>query len=374
MKGSGVQTNVVITSTNIVSASPDTPALTREDFRTTWQIPPPDDTRYDWVQLKSGEWLKGEIKSLQRDKLSFDSDELDNLTFDWKDVHKLISPTLNTVLIDDGSKRETVIGSLWITREKVIVDFEETVAYPREHLFGIVPGEPTEWNYWSGKVSLGLTLRGGNTEQVDYNARATFNRRTPSTRLTLDYLGNFGETDDIETANNHRVSASFDVFLSRSLFLRVPFGEYFRDPFQNIAHRATLGFGLGYDIFNRFNSSKVEWTVTLGPAYQQVWYDSVQPGEPLSEGTAALVLGTLYNWDITKRVEFTLKYQAQLTTSDTSSSIHHTEFIWELEITKRLDLDVSLIWDYTANPRPDAAGTVPKNSDYRLVLGLGLDF
>ncbi len=114
--------------------------------------------------------------------------------------------------------------------------------------------------------------------------------------------------------------------------------------------------------------------MTLGPAYQQVWYDSVQPGEPLSDGTAALVLGTLYNWDITKRVEFTLKYQAQLTTSDTSSSIHHTEFIWELEITKRLDLDVSLIWDYTANPRPDAAGTVPKNSDYRLVLGLGLDF
>ncbi len=369
-----IVTNTVLTTTNIQASGPDTPALTAEDFRTSWQIPPPDDDRYDWIQLKSGEWLKGDIKSLQKDRLWFDSDELDELEFDWKDVHKLISPTVNTVLIDDGRNRETVVGSLWITRDKVIVDFEETVSYPREHLFGIVPGEPNEWSYWSGKVSLGVTVRGGNTDQLEYNSRVSLARRTTLTRLTLEYLGNFSRTQDTETANNHRATAGFDVFLSRYLFVRVPFAEYFRDPFQNIDHRATVGVGVGYDFFNRFNSPVVEWNVSLGPAYQQTWYESVEPGRPESQGSSAVVIGTLFNWDISRRIEFTLDYSGQFSIQKDVSSTHHTELIWELELTKRLDLDVSFIWDYTANPQTDAAGVTPERSDYRMVLALGLDF
>ena len=367
-------TNRVITTTNIQSQSPDMPAFTAEDFRTRWQIPPPDDDTFDWVQLKSGEWLKGEIKSLQADQLSFDSDELDLLEFKWKDVHKLISPHMNTVLIDDGKNREQALGSLWITRDKVIVDGEDTVSFPRADLFGIVPGVPREVNYWGGKVTLGVSVRSGNTEQVEYNARLSLYRRTPSTRLTLDYLGNFNQTDGVESANNHRATANFDVFVSRKLFLRVPFAEYYRDPFQNIANRLTAGVGVGYDIYNRFNSPVVEWNVTLGPAYQHSWYESVEVGQPNNEGGAAIVVGTRFNWDITKRVEFTFDTRGQLSASEANSSTLHTELIWELEITKRLDVDISFIWDYQADPKADSAGNVPLNSDYRLVLSLGLDF
>jgi putative salt-induced outer membrane protein YdiY len=368
-----VITNAILT-TNIQSQNPDLPAFTEDDFRTNWQIPPPGDDKWDWIQLKSGEWLKGEIKSLQADKLSFDSDELDLLEFKWKDVHKLISPHMNTVLIDDGEKREQVLGSLWITRDKVIVDGEDTLSYPRRDLFGVIPGVPKEINFWSGKFSLGLTLRSGNTEQVEYNARFNLTRRTPATALTLDYLGNFSQTDGVESANNHRATLNFDVFLSRHLFLRIPFVEYYRDPFQNIANRLTAGAGIGYDIYNRFNSPVVDWNVTAGPAFQQTWYDSVEAGQAPSEGGAAIVLGTRFNWDITKRIEFTLDYKGQLSASEANSTTHHTELIWELEITKVLDLDVSFIWDYIADPKPDSSGVLPVNSDYRLVLALGVDF
>ena len=220
-------------------------------------------------------------------------------------------------------------------------------------------GSCHERNYWSGKISFGLTLRGGNTEQIEYNARANLTRRTPSSRLALDYLGNFSETDGTETANNQRASTTFDVFVSRRLFVRVPFVEYYRDPFQNIAHRLTAGAGVGYDIYNRFNSPVVEWNVTLGPAYQQTWYDSVEPGEPQTVGGAAAVIGTRFNWDITSRIEVTLNSQGQISASDTNSSTVHNELLWELELTKVLDLDVSFIWDYTAKPRPDSTGTVP---------------
>ena len=48
----------------------------RDDF-----VPPVDET-FDWIQLTSGEWLKGELKVLYNYKLEFDSDELDLLTFE----------------------------------------------------------------------------------------------------------------------------------------------------------------------------------------------------------------------------------------------------------------------------------------------------
>jgi hypothetical protein len=40
------------------------------------------------IQLKSGEWLRGRLYGMQNRKLEFESDELDDLVFDWKDVHR----------------------------------------------------------------------------------------------------------------------------------------------------------------------------------------------------------------------------------------------------------------------------------------------
>ena len=43
-------------------------------------------TNSDWVQLKSGEWLKGDLKYIQNKEVEFDSDELDQQTLKLKDV------------------------------------------------------------------------------------------------------------------------------------------------------------------------------------------------------------------------------------------------------------------------------------------------
>ncbi len=51
----------------------------------------PSAVEYDWVQLTSNEWLKGEIKGMYKDSLEFDSDKLDLLNIDWKDVKILRS-------------------------------------------------------------------------------------------------------------------------------------------------------------------------------------------------------------------------------------------------------------------------------------------
>jgi hypothetical protein len=45
-----------------------------------------------------------------------------------------------------------------------------------------------------------------------------------------------------------------------------------------------------------------------------------------------------------------------------------------VDITKRLKLNVSYVWDRVQNPKPDSSGVVPGQNDTRLVVGLAVDF
>jgi len=362
----------VVTVTNeILTTNFSLIVSTPEPDRKPTDLPPlnwiPPDDKFDWVQLKSGEWLKGRIKAMQDQKLEFESDELNDQSFDWADVRQLRSPKYLDVLFDDGTAAH---GPVTITPDLVKVQNEETEAYPRALLFSMTPGGSRR-NYWSGKASVGLTLRAGNTEQVEYSAQARLQRRTAGTRLSLDYIGNVSSLDNVESANNHRVNSEFDLWLSRRLYLVVPYLEYYRDPFQNLDSRITGGVGVGYDILY---TPTVEWNVTTGPGYQVVRFDSAQPGEPIEKSNGALTFGSKLDWDITRRLEFILEYRGQYTSKEVGETTHHAVATFSVDVTKQLDLDVSLTWDRISNPKIGADGIEPKPDDLRLIVGLGLDF
>jgi len=367
-------TNYIVTTNVVISTN--TPAVeTRKKSKKSrssapppdlsW-VPPPDS--FDWIQLKSGEWLRGRIKALQDRKLEFDSEELDDLTFDWKDVRQMRSDRTQDVLFVDG---EELSGPVTITPTHVAVGGGTPRVLPRDHLQSLTPGGSKERNYWSAKGSFGLTLRAGNTEQVEYNAQAHLQRRTPATRLSLDYVGNFSSIDGTESANNNQVNGEFDLWLSRRFFLLLPAAEYRTDPFQNLAHRLTVSVGAGYDLVDLPN---VEWNLTAAPAYQHAWFESSQPGEAMDKGTAALVFGSRFDWDITGRIDLTLEYRGQYTSREVGETTHHAVSTLSLELTKRFDLDVSFIWDRIINPKAGEDGVEPKPDDFRLVLGLGVNF
>jgi len=361
-----VITNYVVT-TNVV-LSTNGPALKQSKSvlpDLSW-VPPAD--TFDWIQLKSGEWLKGRVKAMQDRTLEFDSEELDDLTFDWKDIRQLRSSRTQDVLFVN---QDEVSGPVIVTPGHITVGGATPRTFSRDDLQSITPGGSKERNYWSGKLSAGLTVSSGNTKSVDYNAQATLQRRTPATRFKFDYLGVVSSVDDVESANNHRAGVEFDYWLSRRLYLVVPYAEYFRDRFQNIDRRVTGVVGLGYDIVDR---PTLEWNITAGPAYQYTWFDSVQPGEDDSRGTGALSFGSQFDWDITRRIDLILEYRGQYTSREVGETIHHSVSTLSIELTKRFDLDVSFVWDRTQHPKPDSNGDVPKQDDFRLIVGLGVTF
>jgi len=333
-----------------------------------WQPPAPMPDKFDWLQLTSGEWLKGELKVLYEKKLEFDSDKLGLLELDLEDIAMIRSAQIVNVRVVGN---QNAVGQLLLEDDSVKVLGETTAQFERDGLISITAGVPKERNLWSGKATAGANLRSGNTDQTEATGRLVFKRRSIDDRIGLDYIGNYTITNDIESANNHRANGVWDHFVSDRFFLRPAFLEYFRDPFQNIAHRATVGSGLGYQLID---TSRTEWSVFAGPAYQWTSFEDVEPGEDDSEGTWALSAGTNLDHELTGDIDLFYEYRFQITSVDAGRYNHHMIGGFSFDLTDDLSMDVSMVWDRIEEPRPDADGVLPKKDDYRLVFGLGYDF
>ena len=334
-----------------------------------WENSRPTVTDFDWVQLVSGEWLKGEIKFLFKDTLEFDSNKLDLLSLDWEDVKYVETHIPGSAKIEGYG---TVYGFLEINMETVIVTYRDDVQeFDRKQLVSFITGGEEEMDYWTGKITLGLNARSGNTDQVDYNTKANVRRQTSFSRFIADYIGNISRTQDVQTINNHRLTASHDILETRRFFYRPVFGEYFRDPFSNIDYRVTLGIGIGYTLID---TKKTDWNIAGGPAYQSTRFISVQEGENIKETTPALVVTTDYETELTKKLDFIFNYSTTWGNKASGGYTHHLEATFESEIIGSFDLDVSFIWDHISSPTEADDGTVPLPDDYRLTVGIGYDF
>ncbi len=334
----------------------------------SWLPPAIGYDKEDWIQLKSGEWLRGRLYYIQKRKVQFDSDELDDFSLDLKDVRQ-VYPANPLFTKFDG--RDQIYGTVVVSNDVVTVSGPEQVSLPRDQLTGITPGGKREFDFWSGNLSVGLSLQSGNTRQTTLTASAELARRTPASTVQLNYLGNYSEAEGVQNANNHRINGLYDIRLNRDWFLRPVYLEYYRDQLANIAHRGTVAVGLGYYIFDR---QGLEWLVAGGPGYQYTKFETVEPGQSDSASTPAAVLQTTFKADITRRLKFIETMSATLTSKDSGLYSHHAVSTLEFEIKRHLDLNVSFVWDYLQNPQIESSGAVPLRNDFRLTLGVGVKF
>ncbi len=336
---------------------------------------PPPDSKFDWIQLTSGEWLKGDFKVLYDYTLEFDSDELDLLEFDFEDVKQLRTRGMKTLFVEgDGGRRDTSIlrGVLEIKEDQITLRrSEHEVTILRGKVISIADGKQRERDHWSGMVSIGVNARGGNTDTADMTVMANLKRRTAATRFNADYLANYSVAKEIETANNQRLSGYYDRFLTARFYWQVLAGEYYRDPFTNIDGQYSLAMGTGYDVVH---TSKTEWGINLGAGYQEQQFVSVEAGKDDSSSSPFITAGTRFDREVTGTIDYLFDYSLRLLNEDNGQYTHHMLTKLSFDIINDLDLDVSLIWDHIQQPQRDAAGILPEKDDYQLIVSLAYDF
>lgn len=327
---------------------------------------PPRSGDFDWIQLKSGEWLKGEIEELQDRSFSFESDELDTLQFDWDDIYAVYSPKENTCFFDDHT---SALGSVRIEGNDVtVVTSAGEKRYDRASLRSIIPGGVTEWDYWSLKYSLGVTVQQGNADQTDISSILRIQRRSPGVRTQFDLTGTYGSFEGEETTDNQQALLRHDIFLTRQLYLTAPHIEYYRDDFQNIAYRLTPGAGLGYQILDR---GDIEWRVGGGGGYQYVRFDEVEPGEDSSVDGAVLLGSSDFSWELTEKLELELRYSMTSGLEADLATNHYGFAMLSFDVWKDLELDITLEWHRAGSPQRASDGDKPDEDDVRLYVGIG---
>jgi putative salt-induced outer membrane protein YdiY len=337
-------------------------------------VPPPDD-KFDWLQLNSGEWLKGEFKVLYDFQVEFDSDELDLLFFDLEDVKQLRTYKAQSTRIEDATISDDPIiieGIVTMIDDRVMISVgDETREFKRSQLVSIAHSDQKERDLWSGSISLGANIREGNTETVDVNLMANVKRRTSESRLVLDYIGNYSETSNTETSNNHRLSGFRDSFISKKFFWRQFIADYYRDRFKNIDTQLSLATALGYHIIH---TSKTEWDVVAGGGVRYTKFSSVEPGQSSDDTSPAFGAGTRYDTELTSWLDFLVDYSFQLVNERSGTYTHYFITTLSNDLVGDVDLDISFVWDRIEDPQPDSEGTVPEQDDYQLIVGISYDF
>ncbi len=324
----------------------------------------------DWIRLDTGEWLRGEFQALEDEDLEFDSDALDDLELDWDDVVEVRCATTMTCLLED---KRTLTGILTVRGDTIIVRSATrgSTAFSRDRLLSVIRGRPEERNFWSGKISFGLTTRSGNTDQLEYSGYAEALRRTPATRTTLEYRGAYGELESETSVDNHRFDGSFAIMVTRRLYV-TPFQlAVLRDEFQNIEYRITPGAGLGYEVID-------DGTTTLevgsGAAYQYTVYDSVEADEDRRDRTVALLGNFDFDHELTNDIDLDIGYDITVPVPDSQEWAHSLRASIEVDLPRSLELDITGIWDRLNRPERDSDGERPEEDDFKLMVGIGWKF
>jgi putative salt-induced outer membrane protein YdiY len=336
-----------------------------------WHPVAPDGlpTDFDWIRLPSDEWLKGEIISMYDRELEFDSDELGDLTLDFDDLKEIRTSEVVQVGFVD---RDPAIGHLILDGDtaRVISETGET-EFPRGEVHTLIAGDRKEINYWSADVTLGGNIRSGNTDQIDYTARLGAMRRSLKNRVAFDYLGNITSVDDVDTANSQRATLGWDYFLSERLFVNFVRGQWYRDEFQNVKNRYTIGGGLGYEVID---TPRTSWTLGAGPAWQSTEFVSVTSNEDDTADGFAFNISSFLAYDVTSDIEYYLDFSVFFTDEANGSYNHHLDTGLDIELIGNLDFTIAWVWDRIEEPRQLGDGTFPEQDDYRLTFGVGWDF
>jgi hypothetical protein len=346
------------------------PMLSALDKDGGWTPPSPADmpTRLDWVQLPSGEWLGGELIALYDDTLELDSEEMGVTQIDWDDVVEMRTAQVLRVRPDRGA---AVTGQVMVKDGVVTVLDGKNTSFAKDHVLSATNGVPVEANYWSGDVFGSANFQSGNSENDRYNLRALLKRRTVDQRVTIEYIGNYDETDGQQTQNNQRLNFDLERFITDRLFWSPVFFEYYRDKFQNIQHRPTVGFKAGYEIID---SARTSWSVSSGPAFTQTWFEEVGDGEDDKKSSVALFGRSRFDFELTGDIDLWYDYRFLWASKDTGGYSHRMEVGSSYDVFGDLDVRLSYIWDYISNPIESDTGIEPKNTDTQLLLGVSYSF
>jgi putative salt-induced outer membrane protein YdiY len=237
----------------------------------------------DVVVLKNGDHLTGEIKKLDRGRLTLKTDAMSTVYIEWEEVAALTSQYYFEIEDEDGYKYYgTPIlnedGELNVSRADARVTLEKL------QVVRITPIGETFWGRIDGSVSLGVSYtKGSHIGRLDFS----FNAKYRVEKNYVEMTGNSSLTTEGEKTSTQRSEAtlSYQRLFKRKLFANST-GAVYRNDELGIALRTTFAMGLGAHVV------QTNWSLmesTLGVSVNREWAtDKTLPPTDNVEGVVSL--------------------------------------------------------------------------------------
>ena len=78
--------------------------------------------------------------------------------------------------------------------------------------------------------------------------------------------------------------------------------------------------------------------------------------------------------ELTTWIDYLFSFHATFLDEESGDYQHHLVSTLSTDLVGDIDFDISLIWDRTQNPPPQADGIPVEKDDFSLMTGIGFDF
>lgn len=220
---------------------------------------------------------------------------------------------------------------------------------------------------WKSSISLGATVKSGNTDKTLYTMNLKGDRYAPKSDWINSLYGEYGKTENQTTGKKEqtegqlRGQSDYRYKFGSENFFGGAFGELYHDALKKIRYRAKIGPLVGYYLINEENM-KLDVSGGINYAHEK----TATGDEDFAEYRAALN----YLWTISENASyyFNLEYVANVEDVDDGSGLLVTGV--KSKVSSKFSIFAELRDDYDNMP-PANAGV--EYNDLTFLAGLTYD-
>ena len=313
----------------------------------------------DVVTMVNGDQLTGEVKGLERGKLSFKTDATGTIGIEWDDVSSLNSKQNLQLELNDGRR---YLGELIQSTELASLQLQsadKTLTLPIAEVVHITPIEATTRDRLDGEITAGFShTKASNVTQFNLGLKGEYLTESRSLAVGLDSV----ITDSDETSQRQ----SFDVRYRRLWPARWFTGGVFSlesNDELGLDLRTSVGGGIGRYL-RQTNSSNISFQTGLLVSNEETDAGT----ERALEGTAAMML-EWFRYD-TPELDVTTTLEVIPNFSDFGRVRSNLDIAFKWEIVEDLFWRLSFYDSYDSDPPSANAGT----NDFGVISSFGWEF
>ncbi len=314
----------------------------------------------DVVILANGDHITGEIKKLERGKLSLKTDWMGTLQIEWKHIQMVESEYFFEVEMSSGAR---YFGSLKSAEDQSALEVSSAYSTQKaEHLrvVQITPIEKTFLDRLDFAVDMGLNYTQAN-KSGEMNLSSNAKYRTEKYLGQADYTTLFKKQDlDITTRN--QLNLSFLRYLPKRWFLSA-LNTFLQSDELSLNLRTVVGGGAGRSLIR---TNKVIFSAMSGAVVNRESYIG-EPTHTTAEGLAGLQFQT-FQFD-RPEMDIITNFYAIPSFSDWGRVRLDFNTKVRIEIIKDLFWQLSLFDNYDSRP-PQGA----QKNDFGVNTGVGWSF